>query len=85
MKHLTRFNEDKSNSRIPKEVVDVIDLFSNYNKAFDMGIFEVFNKIDKLSDDELKELYVSLSTNRRENNSDEENFTLDLIKYFNLV
>jgi hypothetical protein len=50
-----------------------------------MGIFEVFNKIDKLSDDELKELYVSLSTNRRENNSDEENFTLDLIKYFNLV
>jgi hypothetical protein len=31
-----------------------------------MGIFEVFNKIDKLSDDELKELYVSLSTNRRE-------------------
>lgn len=85
MKHLKKFNESKSFKRISEDIIEVVSLITNYEPAFKNNYFEVFNDLNKLSDSELKEVYKSLSTNRRENNSDEENFMLDLIDYFNLV
>jgi hypothetical protein len=38
-----------------------------------------------MSEKELEEFYESVSSNRRENNSNEENFMLELIEKFKLI
>jgi hypothetical protein len=58
-------------------------MFSEYNSDFDILPLEVFSKLNQMSDEDLKETYLHLSTNY--DNSDEDKFMLDLMKYFNLV
>jgi hypothetical protein len=83
MRHLKKFNESNSVKRISDETIDTIDILSNYNKPFDINVFECIDKINNMSQEELDEFHLSVSTNRRENNSDEENFMLDIIDRFN--
>lgn len=85
MKHIQKFNESNQNKRISEDIIEVINMITEYERPFDMNVFEVFDKLNTMSDEELKELYESISTNRPENNSNEENLMLDLIKYFNLI
>lgn len=85
MKHIQNFNEANQNKRISEDILQVLDMIAQYEKPFDMNVFEVFDRLNTMSDRELKELYDSLSTNRTENNSNEENLMLDLINYFNLL
>lgn len=85
MKHIQNFNEANQNKRISEDIIQVLDMIAQYEKPFDMNVFEVFDRLNTMSDKELKELYDSLSTNRPENNSNEENLMLDLIKYFDLI
>jgi hypothetical protein len=82
MIHLVKFNESKS-ERIPQSIIDVVKMFSEYNSDFDILPLEVFSKLNQMSDEDLKETYLHLSTNY--DNSDEDKFMLDLMKYFNLV
>ncbi len=87
MRHLRKFNEStqKEYQRISEDIIEVVNIITEYEKPFDTNVFEVFDKINNLSDVDLKELYDSISSNRRENNSNEENLMLDLISYFKLV
>jgi hypothetical protein len=84
MKHLKKFNESDSKNRISESVIDTIEILSNYNKPFDINVFECLDKLNNMSNDELNEFYESISTNRRNDNSGEENFMLDIIEKFNL-
>jgi hypothetical protein len=83
MKHLRKFNESNSVKRISNEIIDTIEILSNHNSPFDINVFECLDKINNMSQEELDEFYLSISSNRRENNSDEENFMLDIINRFN--
>ena len=90
MKHIQKFNENiqtvpNKQVRISEDTIEVVNMITEYERPFDTQVFEVFDKLNTISDEELKELYESISTNRRENNSNEENLMLDLIKYFNLI
>jgi hypothetical protein len=85
MKHLRNFNESGSFKRISGDIIEVVSLITNYEPALKNNVFSVFDDLNTLSESELKEVYESLSTNRRENNSDEENLMIDLINHFNLV
>jgi len=85
MRHLRKFNESNNTKRISEDIIEVVNIITEYEKPFDTNVFEVFDKINNLSDVDLKELYDSISSNRRENNSNEENLMLDLISYFKLV
>ena len=85
MKHIQNFNEANQDKRISEDIIQVLDMIAQYEKPFDMNVFEVFDRLNTMSDKELKELYDSLSTNRPENNSNEEKLMLDLINYFNLL
>jgi hypothetical protein len=71
-------------NRISNEIIDAIDILSNYNSPFDIDVFDSIDKINNMTQEEINEFYESVSSNRRENNSDEENFMLDMIKRFNL-
>lgn len=68
--------------RISEDIIEVVDILANYNKPFDINVFECFNKINNMSDEDLEEFYKSVSTNRKEDNSGEENFMKDLIDLF---
>jgi len=83
MKHLRKFNESSSVKRISDETIDTIEILSNHNSPFDINVFECLDKINNMSQEELDEFYLSISSNRRENNSDEENFMIDIIERFN--
>ena len=85
MKHLKKFNESNSVKRISDEIIDTIDILANYNKPFDINVFECLDEINNMSQEEINEFYSSVSTNRRENNSDEENFMLEIIDKFNFT
>lgn len=81
MKHLKKYNES-SKKRISDDIIKVVDILSNYNKPFDINVFECFDEINNMSDSDLEEFYKSVSTNRKEDNSDEENFMKDMIHLF---
>lgn len=84
MKHLRKYNESRMGSgetRISEEVLNVLEILSNY-ETFDLAVFDCIRKINEMSDEELEEFYESVSSNRRENNSDEENFMIDIIDIF---
>jgi hypothetical protein len=83
MRHLRKFNESNSIKRISDEIIDTIEILSNHNSPFDINVFECLDKINNMSQEELDEFYLSISTNRSENNSDEENFMIDIIERFN--
>lgn len=85
MKHLRRFNESNSVKRISDEIINTIDILANYNKPFDINVFKCLDEINNMSQEEINEFYSSVSTNRRENNSDEENFMLEIIDKFNFT
>jgi len=83
MKHLKKYNESLGREkRISEDIIEVVNILSNYNKPFDINVFECFDKINNMSDEDLEEFYKSVSTNRKESNSGEENFMKDLIDLF---
>lgn len=83
MRHI-KIYENFSNNRISEDIIDVIEVLSNYNKPFDIDAFGCLERLNGMSQDELDEFYESVSTNRRNNNSNEENFMMDIIEKFNL-
>lgn len=84
MNYIKKYNESNQMERIPKIVFDTIEILSNYNSPFDINVFESLDKINNMSQEELDEFYESVSTNRRNDNSNEENFMLDIIFKFKL-
>lgn len=82
MKHIKIF-ENFSNHRISQDIIDAIDILSNYNQPFDLNVFECFDRINKMSQEEIDEFYESISTNSKSDNSNEENFMIDIINRFN--
>jgi predicted transcriptional regulator len=86
MKHLKRYNESLDTpKRISDDIIDAIDILSNYTKPFDVYVFDCIDKLNNMSQEQLNEFYESVSTNRVESNSNEENFMMDMIKRFNLI
>lgn len=85
--NIKRFNESNGGSkqRISEDIIDTFDILTNYESALDISVFSVFRDLNSLTDIELKEKYDSLSSNKRVQNSKEENFWLDLVEHFNLV
>ena len=79
-----KFKESSTSKRISDEIINTIDILSNYNKPFDINVFQCFDKINNMSQEEIEEFYLSTSSNRKESNSDEENFIMDLIDKFDL-
>ena len=84
MRHLIKFNESNSGRRISDETIDIIEILSNYCSPFEINVFDCLDKINNMTQEELDDFYLSVSTNRKENNSDEENFILEVINRFNL-
>jgi hypothetical protein len=89
MKHLRKFNEQNiskdSKNRIPESTIDVVNILSDYCSPFEISVFDCFDKLNTMSEKDLEEFYESVSSNRRENNSNEENFMLDMIEKFKLI
>jgi hypothetical protein len=85
MKHLRNFNESKSSNRISESIIEAISILSDYCSPFEISVFDCLNKLNTMSEKELEEFYESVSSNRRENNSNEENFMLELIEKFKLI
>lgn len=84
MKYIKLY-ENHSQKRIPEIIIDSIEILSNYNRPFDLKVFECLDKLNNMTDEELGEFYKSVSSNRRKDNLDEENFMLDMIEKFGLV
>lgn len=84
MKYIKLY-ENHSQKRIPEIIIDSIEILSNYNRPFDLRVFECLDKLNNMTDKELGEFYKSVSSNRRKDNLDEENFMLDMIEKFGLV
>lgn len=74
-----RIQDGFGEERISKDVMNVIEILSEYNSPLDINVFSLLNKINKMTQEELNEFYESVSTNRKSDNSNEENFMLDII------